>query len=100
LAEAKGQRAADRIEPEKCDMAAEAEARLADTAGCPKPAARAEGDRLNHTFDADEGRQADELVGAETGPLPATKWSGSNSSTRTMVSRPPSIRGHMTHAHI
>src|ERR1700690_2988988 len=33
-------------------------------------------------------------------PLPATKCSRSNSGARTMVRRPPSIRGHMTHAHI
>jgi hypothetical protein len=91
--EARRQRAADRIEhPAKREMAAEAETRLAPPAGLLEPAAHAEGDRLNRTFDADGGGRADETVGAETGPLPVTKQSWSNSSPQTMVSLSPSIR--------
>ena len=60
LAEAKGQRAADRIEHlKKGDMATEAEMLLADTGWLPEPLRTQKEFRLSRTFDGDRGRQDD-----------------------------------------
>jgi hypothetical protein len=100
LAEAKGQRAADRIEHlEKRDMAAEAETRLADTGGLPEPAARAARDRLNHpsTLTKTTGRRTGRrrngaTAGHEVVVVELERTNDGEPAT--------SIRGHMTHAHI
>ena len=58
VAEAKGQRAADRIEHlKKGDMAAEAETLLADTGWLPEPLRTPAGAIASRAFDSDRGRQ-------------------------------------------